>query len=218
MTAIDMAAVRTALLSPNLYICRGIGNAAVPGQGSACTIGEINLVLTGNLSDAPHPCISDVIRLWVIRIQDATPVEIRNSAAWREAAIGIAASAGTLESEKARCVMLREWMWAALGDEAVLARIPASTHKTWNRMLNERTAAAAHAAAGAAANTAYTAAANAAVTAANAVAYGVVYGVADAAANAAVAAANVIGGVDGRRAYWARRDVPGLLTRLIEVR
>lgn len=163
MTTIDTGAVRAALLSPGLDICSGLGSARTPGLGSACTIAEINLVLTGRLSDGPHPCISEVIRHWVPRIQDAMPAEMRNSVAWREAATGIAGSAGDAEAEAVRRDLILGWMWEALSDEVVLSAIPVQVRLAWGRMLTERTYAAADAAYAAAA-----AAADAAVYAADA--------------------------------------------------
>lgn len=187
--------IRAALLSPDLRIGTGMGTATIPGKGTACTIAEINLVLTGRLTDEPHPCISDVIRRWVIRIQDAMPAEMRNAAPWREAAAGIAGSASTPEVEEARRDMLVRWMWDALADEAVIASLPESVEPAWNVMLREKTPAAA-------------AAAVAAAAAANANA--------DAAAYAAAAYANACSDADAA-AYWTRRDPAALLARLIEV-
>lgn len=118
-------ALRAALTSPDLILVTGKGNASVPGQGRACTISEIVLTLTGELDDGPHPCISEVIRRWVIPIQDVMPDNIRNSNQWREAAIGIAGSASTEAVENRRHDFLLAWVWDALGDEAVLASIDA---------------------------------------------------------------------------------------------
>src|SRR5438034_5780342 len=51
--------LRDALTSPALHIASGLGGSQNPGTGEACTIAEIMLVLTGDLSDGPHPCISE---------------------------------------------------------------------------------------------------------------------------------------------------------------
>jgi hypothetical protein len=121
--------LRTAFTDPALRLGAGVGSA----YGARCTIAEINLILTGKLHDGPHPCISEVVRRWTIRIQDAIPATIRNSPEWRTAAIGIAGSASTAEAEETRRAMLLAWMWERLGDEAVLASIPQTclyTHLT----------------------------------------------------------------------------------------
>ena len=72
-------------------IPRGVGS-----ENSACTIAAINLQLTGKLSDELHPCMSPVIRRWVIRVQDSMPSAIRNSEQWKAAAVGIAGSASAV--------------------------------------------------------------------------------------------------------------------------
>ncbi len=165
LTDEQRAAIRAALTSPDLLLITGCGTAKTPGTGQACTISEIVLTLTGKLDDGPHPFICDVIRRWVIRIQDAMPADIRNSVAWREAAIGIAGSAASPAVQRKRRDFLLNWMWDALGDGAVLAGIPEAARPAWDLMLSERTADAAYAA-DAAAYAAYAAyAANAAYAA-----------------------------------------------------
>jgi len=215
------AALAAALNSPDLTLVSGLGNAdGGPASGERCTIAEINLVLTGKLSDDPHPCISEVIRQWVIRVQDRMPDSIRNSSAWRGASVGIAGSASTPGVEQARRQMVMDWMWERLADEAVLEAVPAGCRVAWDRMLSERTykassearrqlraADAAYAAAAyAAADAAYADAAYAAADAAYAAAYA-------AAASAAAAAAAA---ADAAQAFWERSDPAALLTRLIE--
>jgi hypothetical protein len=197
-----LARIREAFASPDLTIGRGPGNATGgPGAGVRCTIAEINLILTGELTDGPHPCVSEVIRQWVIRVQDAMPAELRNAPEWRAAAAGIAGSAGTPADEWARRAVVLDWMWDALGDEAVLSAVPASARPAWDAMLRERSAEAAYAAyagVGGAAYAAYAACATDAAYAAAAAAY--------AAAHAAA------------YAYWRRRNPAALLARLIETR
>lgn len=233
ITEAQRAALREALLSPDLTICSGIGDAVAPGIGEACTIAEINLVLTGLLDDGPHPCMSEVIRWWVIRIQDALPTDIRNSAAWREAAVGIAGSAASESVERTRSNLILDWMWSALADDAVLAVVPAGpAREAWDRMLSERTISAANAASADAANAAMSAhvaisahainaAAHVALAAARAAhAYPTDRAVghaAHAAAEAADAAASAVGyAARAAAAYWGRRDAPGMLIKLIE--
>ncbi len=156
---------------------------------------QVNFALTGTLDDVPHPCVSEVVRRWVIRIQDALPDDVRNSEGWRHAAVGIAGSAGSEADEAARVALLLAWMWERLGDEAVV--VPVSAQKAWRRMLVEKTSSAARDA-----YNAYAAATYAAAT------YAAAY--AAAAAAAAYAASDA--------AYWQRADAPGMLTRLIACR
>jgi hypothetical protein len=239
MTVPNLAAVRAALLSPDLHLCAGVGSSDVPGQGKACTIAEINLVLTGHLDDGPHPCMSEVVRRWVIGVQDAVPDGVRNGRAWREAAAGIAGSAASYEVETLRVQVLLGWMWDALGDDAVLVGVPSGVRPVWDRMLAERTRATAGTTAGAAraaarataGTTAGAARAARAAAGAAARAAGAAAGAAEAieaTAGAAAWAAEAIGaaavaaawaadaaGAAAVDEFWARRDIPGTLTRLI---
>lgn len=203
-------ALRAALTSPELFLVSGQGDADTPGVGQACTITEISLVLIGRLDDGPHPCICNVIRRWVIRIQDDMPDEIRNSAAWREAAIGIAGSAANLATEKRRVEFLLNWMWEALADKDVLASIPESIRSVWNEMLSKRSADAATATCAADA-VRYAAAIYAAAAAANAAA------ISGAAATAAARAADAVRYVAASHAYWERRNLAGTLAALIAI-
>jgi hypothetical protein len=138
--------LREALLSPDLNLVTGAGSATNPGSGEACTISEIVLTLTGKLSDRPHPCMSEVIRRWVIRVQDAMPDQVRNSREWRQAAVGIAGTASAPEHESQRRDLILGWMWDRLSDEDVLASVPGSVRPAWDKMLKLRTADAAYAA------------------------------------------------------------------------
>jgi hypothetical protein len=216
ITDVQRARLAEAFASPSLRLGRGLGTVGPVDFGERCTIAEINLVLTGTLSDDPHPCISEVIRRWVIRIQDAMPDEIRNSAAWRTSAPLIAGT-GTdderVESKRRDAIVA--WMWDRLADEAVLAALPDEVRPVWDRMLAERTPAAAayaaHAAAAYAAHAADTAADTAAAYAAAHAADAAADDAADTAAHAAAAARD-------RQTYWRRADPAGLLARLVAIR
>lgn len=116
--------IKKAFLSDRLYLIAGVGDADIPGHGEACTFSEINLVLTGELTDAPHPCICPVIREWVINTQDEMPARMRNSQEWREAAIGIAGTRASSEVEIKRTALLREWSKAALLEDWFLLSLP----------------------------------------------------------------------------------------------
>jgi hypothetical protein len=197
-----------AFASPALRLSRGLGAAGPVDSGERCTIAEINLVLTGTLSDDPHPCISEVIRRWVIAVQDAMPDELRNSPAWRSVAPLIAGTATDDERvEQKRRDMIVAWMWDRLADEAVLAALPDAVRPTWDRMLAERTSSRAYAAYAAAA--AIRAAGNAYVDATHAAyAHATPTGPID----AVRAAARTTG---DQQAYWCRADPAGLLARLV---
>lgn len=216
--AATIARVREALLSPDLTIGFGVGSGDTPGQGTACTIAEIKLVLTGVLDDDPHPCISEVIRRWVVRVQDAMPFSTRNSLTWREAAVGIAGSATGVDIEIKRRDLVVDWMWERLADVAVVSLIAAKERPAWDRMLTERT---------------YDAATKATPTASgNGVCSTAVYAasvawdrtdsytIADAAQDAqdaAAASVTVISGNTDTNTYWKRADPAGLLVRLINL-
>lgn len=232
MTEIDYAALETALLSPDLKLINGVGDANIPGIGYACTISEINLVLTGKLSDEPHPCISPVIRSWVIKIQDSMPSSIRNSIEWRTAAIRIAGSANG--NEKARVELLLNWMWERLADEAVIRALPIDVVDSWRTMCldNKTYAAAADGAkaaaygakaaygaygAYAAAKAAEAAAAYYAKAAAAAYYAKAAYAAAYAAEAAAYAAEAAEADAADAAAYWERANLPTVLTDLINL-
>jgi hypothetical protein len=208
-----------AFASLALRLGRNLGTVGPVDSGERCTIAEINLVLTGTLSDDPHPCISEVIRRWVIAVQDAMPDELRNSPAWRTSAPLIAGTAtenGGVERKRRDAIVA--WMWDRLADEAVLASLPDAVRPAWDRMLAERTPAAAVTAARdavgyrlgvheAAVHAAFATAATPRRAATHA-------------AYAADAAAYAVRS-DGRQAhgfYWHRANPAGLLALLVAIR
>jgi hypothetical protein len=216
------AQLRDALLSPDLYLGVGVGSAWRAGRGEACTIAEIMLVLTGHLTDGPHPCVSEVIRRWVIQAQDAMPGEMRNALEWRDAAVGIAGSAATDEVEHKRADMVLEWMWAALGDDAVLWSLPHRVSRAWRTMLAERTSAAAAAVSYAFGAPADIASLDAALAVHDVIRLG--RGGTDLTPDCASAAVGAVAcaaecardcGAFQLRDFWARRNPADLLTRLI---
>ena len=209
LTDTQLTAVREAFENEDARLVHGVGESTT----ERCTIAAINIALTGKLTDKAHPCVSEVIRQWVIRVQDAMPVEMLNEPQWRQAAIGIAGSAAPPEVEQRRVELTVEWMWDRLADPAVLAAVPVSARGMWDRMLAERTADAARAAYAAA-----YAAADAATYAACAAAYAAdaadAATYAAAAATAAYAAYAYAGGAD---AYWRRADPALLLAQLVKL-
>lgn len=211
------ASLRAALLDETIHLGMGVGTL----DDERCTMAAINLVLTGVLDDGGHPCVSEAIRYWVIRIQDVIPDWIRNGVAWRTAAVGIAGSAAPPDVELARVQMLLTWMWDRLADPAVLAGVPVGIRPAWDVMLRERTAAAA------------TATDECAEGWAGALLF-LVAGIADAAgdglgigaefitndvSSAVIMASGyaTLGGDATDEPYWERADVPGMLARLVAV-
>jgi hypothetical protein len=202
ITDTQRAQLAEAFASPTLRIGEGLGTTGPVDSGERCTIAEINLVLTGTLSAESHPCISEVIRRWVIAIQDAMGDELRNSPAWRAAAPLIAGT-GTEDErvESGRRDMIIAWMWDRLADDVVLAVLPNAMRPAWDRMLIERTSDAADAVDSPAA-----AAADAAATAARA---------ARAARYAADEIAYAADAARDQQSYWRRADPAALLARLV---
>jgi len=134
----------------------GLGTAE-----NACSIAAINLALSGQLTDDIPACMSLVIGRWVIRVQDAMPADLRNSAEWKRL-LPLAAGTGR-DHEEARLQLVSQWMW-----EVALPLIQPMADEQgfgaqWRTMLRERTPSATDAAASTAyAYAAAAAAANAA--------------------------------------------------------
>ncbi len=107
---------------------------------TACTIARGWYALNGQLIDDYHPCVSEVVRKWVIHVQDVMPAEIRSSPEWRDAAIDIWTTGGaTQDVEDERLRLALEWMWTGLGDESVWAAVPSWLLPRWQTMLAQRT-------------------------------------------------------------------------------
>ena len=83
---------------------KGLGN-----KEAACSIAAINLALTGELTDKIPECMSRVLGRWIIRVQDAMPHDIRNSAEWKRL-LPLAAGTGR-EKENERKDIILDWMW-----------------------------------------------------------------------------------------------------------
>ena len=94
------------LARPGYEIPVGLGTAE-----NACSIAAINLALTGELIDTIPYCMSGVIGMWMIRVQDKMPAVVRNSREWREL-LPLAASTGRQwdkERERMDVVIGRMW-------------------------------------------------------------------------------------------------------------
>ena len=78
----------------------------------ACSIAAINLALTGELTDRIPDCMSMVIGRWIIRVQDAIPSQMRNSAEWKSL-LPLAAGTGR-DHEQERLQIILEWLWGTV--------------------------------------------------------------------------------------------------------
>jgi hypothetical protein len=204
------------------HIPAGLGTVA-----EACSIAAINLALTGRLTDTIPECMSPVVGKWIIKVQDAMPDDLRNSAAWKEL-IPFAAGTGRANEAERRAIIL-DWMWGTVLPTLQPIADKRGFGDAWKAMTEGRTRAlavaartSARAVGDAAVAAAYVAdaaanAANAAAVAAVAAAYAA--DAADAnAANADAADANAANAADAvRRPAWSTFDPAGLLQRLISL-
>ena len=184
----------------------GLGN-----EETACSIASINLALTGRLTDDIPECMSQVIGRWIIRVQDALPYEIRNSAEWKRL-LPLAAGTGR-KCENGRVAIILDWMWVTVLPQLQPIADARGFGEEWSTMCNEKTAESAKKARDAAAD-AYAYATYAAATYADAAA-------AAADANAANAAATYAADAADAYAYaaqfWQKVNPCALLAKLIAV-
>lgn len=97
---------------------------------SACSIASINLALNGKLTDAIPDCMSEVIGVWIIVVQDFCPTTVRNSLEWKRL-LPLAAGTGR-EHEKQRLAVLYAWLW-----NDIVPHVDPPRHKTaWNKFVN----------------------------------------------------------------------------------
>lgn len=87
-------------------LSRGLGS-----YNSPCSMAAINLALSGRLADSIPACMSQVIGNIIIRIQDAMPDCIRNSAEWKELLPLAAGTGRDKELEKKRIEKAFDWFW-----------------------------------------------------------------------------------------------------------
>jgi hypothetical protein len=189
---------------------KGLGTAE-----AACSIAAINLALTGRLTDTVPDCMSPVIVRWIIRVQDAMPGDMRNSAQWK-ALLPLAAGTGRdASAEKRRLKIILDWMWKVVLPHLQPMADAGGLGEAWKHMTDEKTAAAAAAAAYAADAYAYAAAAyaadaaDAAATYATYAAYATTTYAADAAAYAAAYA-------DADAYTWKHFNPCAVLAQLVE--
>ena len=114
----------------------GIGH----GRGDAdrcCTIAAVSLAMTGKVSDGPIPCVSEVIRIWVIKVQDNIPVEMLNSPEWKELIPLIAGTGQEREAKRAEVAL--DWMWGTVLPRLQGVADEGGYGKTWRAMCEKRT-------------------------------------------------------------------------------
>lgn len=200
----------------------GLGTAAEP-----CSVAAIHIALTGRVTDGPHPCMSNVVRRWVIRVQDAMPVELLNRGTehgdrWQETLPLLVGSAAGKDVEAARLETIVHWMWDRLGGDTVPGWVPGEARQAWATMLAERTEVAATDATDAtdaaiAADATDAAIAARAARAANAATAAIAADAAIAAIAARAANVYAANAADALRvSWWTAADPAGLLALLLQ--
>jgi len=120
-----------AVLDRMPVLVRGMGT-----RDSTCSIAAINLALSNTLDDKIPECMSHVIGMWIINIQDAMPCDIRNSTEWRRL-LPLAAGTGR-NHEMERLIYIMTWMW----DCVSRVQDTAETYDVgyeWAKMIGEQT-------------------------------------------------------------------------------
>jgi hypothetical protein len=199
----DRAAIRAYL--KDRHIVAGLGN-----EENSCSIAGMNAARGYGLTDRIAEVDSLVVGEWIIRIQDAMPDGMRNSAEWRKL-LPLAAGLGRAY-EKERRELILDWMWGTV--------LPTLQHRAeshgygpqWLAMTVDRTTASARIARAAADAADAAHAADAAAYAAYAAADAAHAAAAADAAHAAAAAAAAM-----REARWTTINPPALLKKLIAV-
>ena len=95
------------LYRPGYAIPHGLGT-----KEKACSIGAINIVLTGTLIDDIPDCMSAVIGSWILNVQDLISWHVRNSNEWKDLLV-LAAGTGRCHEWECMAVLLDE-LWTAL--------------------------------------------------------------------------------------------------------
>lgn len=202
----------------SMTLPKGMGD-----KHNACSIAAINLALTGQMTDEVPACMSEVVGKWIIRVQDAMPNEMRNSAAWKSL-LPLAAGTGR-DHERERSAIMMDWIFDIVLPYVQPIADAGGYGEQWRDMCELRTREATRAAdravraAARAAAEAALAAARAAAAAAWAAAWA-----ADRAADRAAAEASRASGAawaaeasGDSDAAWKHFDPCGLLQKLVEV-
>ena len=188
-------------------------------EDSACSIAAINLALTGRLTDTIPDCMSPVIGRWIIRVQDAMPGDMRNSAQWKNL-LPLAAGTGRKPGdEQRRLALILDWMWDVVLPHLQSIADARGFGASWAYMCQQKTATAADAAAAYATYATYAAAADAAAAraaAAAAAAYATAATAADAAAAAYAADAAADAAAAAAAYTWKHFNPCAVLAQLVE--
>ena len=113
-------------------LSKGLGT-----KESACSIAAINLAISGELTDNIPYCMSVVLGNVIIRLQDAMPNDMRNSARYREV---LKAAPGTgREKEKERLAIMLDWMWGTILPQMQTVADKGGFGKEWREMCKDRT-------------------------------------------------------------------------------
>lgn len=99
-------------------------------------IGELKL-------SSPTPGVSNVTRLWMIRVAAYAPAHIWCEPSGAQAVANMSGSETRWQAEQQRIEFLLEWMWDRLNDPVVLANVPPKFRRAWDQMTVQRTARAA---------------------------------------------------------------------------
>lgn len=104
-------------------------------NGETCSMGAINLVFRGELSDEALPGMSVVVWRWIVRVQDAYPSSMRNSPEWK--ALLPVAAVSPKSKEPAQIKLLLEVVF----EEAIVLlntpRLNGYQHE-WEGMVREK--------------------------------------------------------------------------------
>jgi hypothetical protein len=144
---------------------------------SACSIAAINLAVSGTLTDKIPDCMSRVLGIATISLQDAMPDEMRNSLRYKALLPNMAGTGRKHEQELLD--ILKDWLWSVVLPQLQPLADKNGFGSEWQTMCKLKTARAAYTAARAAARAAADSAADSARAAAGD------YTAADAAARAA---------------------------------
>ena len=129
------------VIQSNVFV-HGLGSA-----GHACTVGAINLAVTGKVREDCPDCMCPVLHAFVIPLQDAMPEDLLNSQRWRDIAYRLAGSKADEATEVARMHMLTGWMWGTALPQLKPIADKNGFGPQWQRMLKERSEDAARKAA-----------------------------------------------------------------------
>ena len=120
------------LFAPGRRLSVGLGE-----RESACSIAAVNLAITGELADEIPKCMSLVIGLWVVGVQDVMPAAMRNSERWKRALIEAVGTGN--EHERERVSLLMDWTWGTVLPTVQPVADKHGFGKAWRRMCTERT-------------------------------------------------------------------------------